>query len=151
MRQKKTLRQRLFQEVKKTALAMLYFLVGFNLLALMFALLAPEDRAHAVRFGGATLATLIVGKIIVVSDGVFRHFAKGSSSFLRNVAFKAVVFSLVVVVMLAAEELVHGVTADGLSWGESLLQLRENAAGGARFLARFILDSHRSNAVTRSG
>jgi len=137
MRQKTTLRQRLFHEVKKTALATLYFLVGFNLLALMFTLLAPEDGEPAVLFGGATLAALIVGKVIMVSDGVFRRFAKGRGSFLRNVALKAVVFSLLVVVVLAVEELVHGVSADGLSWGEAFVQLRDNAAGGTRFLARF--------------
>ena len=137
MRRKTTLRQRLFHDVWKTALATLYFLVGFNLLALMLALLAPGHHEPAILFSGATLAALVVGKVIVVSDGVFRHFAKGTSSFLRNVAFKAVVFSVIVIVVLAAEELVRGVIADDLSWGESFVQLHENAAGGTRFLARF--------------
>lgn len=137
MRQKSTLKQRLLHEVKKTALATLYFLVGFNLLALMLALLAPGYREAAVLFGTATVAALLVGKVILVFDGIFRRLAKGRSSFLRNVTLKSLVFTLVVVALLAAEELVHGVASEGLSWGESFVRLRENAAGGTRFLARF--------------
>ena len=137
MMQKTPLRQRLLHEVKKTALATLYFLVGFNLLALMFALLAPGYREPTALFATATVAGLLVGKVIIVSDGIFRRLVKGSGSFASNVAFKSVAFTLLVVAMLAAEELVHGVVSEGLSWGESLVQLRESAAGGARFLARF--------------
>ncbi len=84
MRRKTKLRQRLFHGVKKTALTTLHFLVGFNLLALMFALLAPGYRDPAVLFGGATIAALLAGKVVLVADGILRRLVEGRGSFVRN-------------------------------------------------------------------
>ena len=130
-------KEKIVHELKKTALITLYFFVGFNLLALLFALLAPEFRDPATLFVSATLAALVVGKVMVVTEGLLRRYLLRRGTFLSAVLKKSLLFTLVVLVAMAAEEIVHGVLADGLAFAESWEHLWAHASL-PRFLARSV-------------
>ncbi len=53
--------------MRKTALATAFFLFGFNLLALLLAALAPGSNDPLSLFVAATLAALVVGKVMVIA------------------------------------------------------------------------------------
>jgi hypothetical protein len=132
-----SLKAKIIHEVRKTALVTIYFLIGFNLLALLLALMAPGFRDSRTLFASATVAALLVGKVMVVTEGLMRRRLSRGHSFLRTVLTKSVIFTVVILVAMAFEEVLHGVIADDLTWGAAWHHLREEASW-ARFAARSV-------------
>ncbi len=132
-----SLKAKIIHEVRKTALVTIYFLIGFNLLALLLALMAPGFRDTRTLFASATVAALLVGKVMVVTEGLVSRRLSRGHSFLRTVLTKSVIFTVVILAAMAFEEVVHGVIADDLSWSAAWHHLREEASW-ARFTARSV-------------
>jgi len=132
-----SLKTTIIHEVRKTALITVYFLIGFNLLALLLALMAPGFRDPGTLFAGATVAALLVGKVMVVTEGIMVRRLSRGHSFLRTVLTKSVVFTIVILAAMALEEVLHGVIADNLTWSAAWHHFREEASW-ARFAARSV-------------
>ena len=122
-----SLKQTILHEVHKTALATAFFLVGFNLLALLLVTLAPGPNAPLSLFAAATLAALVVGKIMVVADALLNRILQRRGTLIVSVVKKAAALTVVVLLALTVEALIHGMRAEGLTLGESWHHLAEQA------------------------
>ena len=91
----------------------IFFFVGFNLILWTKRLILEE---HGVVFGGfltATLAALLVGKAVVVTDNLpfMRRFE--GAPMIQPILFKSSIYWLCVVIVRLAEEFVQFVAAGG--------------------------------------
>ena len=91
----------------------IFFFVGFNLILWTKRLILEE---HGVEFGGfltATLAALLVGKAVVVTDNLpfMRRFE--GAPMIQPILFKSSIYWLCVVIVRLAEEFVYFVAAGG--------------------------------------
>jgi len=130
---------RVVGEMRKVFLATLFFLVGFTLLAVLLALLAPGERPSWAETGemmlAATLLALVVGKVVVLAERPIDRMVRRGVSFLGAVAKRAGLFTLAVLLALAVEAVLHGMIAESLSLSEAFSHaLHESTA--ARFCAR---------------
>jgi len=101
-------------QVKHALPPTIFFFIGFNLILWTKRLILEE---HGVEFSGfltATLAALLVGKAVLVTDNLpFMHRFDGAPM-IQPILFKSAIYWLCVVVVRLAEGLVHFLSAGGL-------------------------------------
>jgi len=101
-------------QVKHALPPTIFFFIGFNLILVTKRLILQE---HGVEFSGfltATLAALLVGKAVLVTDNLpFMHRFDGAPM-IQPVLFKSAIYWLCVLVVRLAEGLVHFLAAGGL-------------------------------------
>src|SRR4051794_12339817 len=101
-------------QVKHALLPTVFFFVGFNLILWTKRLILEE---HGVEFSGfltATLAALLVGKAVLITDNLpFMHRFDGAPM-IQPILFKTAIYWLCVFVVRLAEGLVHFLSAGGL-------------------------------------
>ena len=100
----------------------LFFLVGFNLILFTKRLILAE---HMIQFTGAfiaTMAALVVGKVVLVADKLpyLRRF--DNAPLVRPILFKAVVYAVLVFAVRLLESFVHYVIDDGAVGGGAFLE-----------------------------
>ena len=101
-------------QVKHALPPTIFFFVGFNLILWTKRLILEE---HGVEFGGfltATLAALLVGKAVLVTDNLpfMRRF--DGAPLIQPILFKSAIYWLCVFVVRLAEGLVHFLAAGGV-------------------------------------
>ena len=101
-------------QVKHALPPTIFFFVGFNLILWTKRLILEE---HGVEFGGfltATLAALLVGKAVLVTDNLpfMRRF--DGAPLIQPVLFKSAIYWLCVFMVRLAEGLVHFLAAGGV-------------------------------------
>ena len=100
-------------QVKHALPPTIFFFIGFNLILVTKRLILQE---HGVEFSGfltATLAALLVGKAVLVTDNLpFMHRFDGAPM-IQPVLFKSAISWLCVLVVRLAEGLVHFLAAGG--------------------------------------
>ena len=92
----------------------IFFFVGFNLILWTKRLILAE---HGVEFSGfltATLAALLVGKAVLVTDNLpfMRRF--DGAPMIQPIMFKSAIYWLCVLIVRLAERLVHFLAAGGV-------------------------------------
>ena len=101
-------------QVKHALPPTIFFFIGFNLILVTKRLILQE---HGVEFSGfltATLAALLVGKAVLITDNLpFMHRFDGAPM-IQPVLFKSAIYWLCVLVVRLAEGLVHFLAAGGL-------------------------------------
>src|SRR5258708_33269198 len=100
-------------QVKHALPPTIFFFVGFNLILWTKRLILEE---HGVEFGGfltATLAALLVGKAVLVTDNLpfMRRF--DGAPLIQPILFKSAIYWLCVFMVRLAERLVHFLVAGG--------------------------------------
>src|SRR4029079_7707509 len=95
----------------------IFFFVGFNLILWTKRLILEE---HGVKFNGfltATLAALLVGKAVLVTDNLpfMRRF--DGAPIIQPILFKSVIYWLCVFIVRLLERLVHFLIAGGTTAG----------------------------------
>ena len=92
----------------------IFFFIGFNLILWTKSLILAE---HGVEFSGfftATLAALLVGKAVLVTDNLpFMHRFDGAPM-IQPILFKSAIYWLCVLTVRLAEGLVHFLSSGGL-------------------------------------
>jgi hypothetical protein len=101
-------------QVKHALPPTIFFFVGFNLILWTKRLILEE---HGVEFGGfltATLAALLVGKAVLVTDNLpfMRRF--DGAPMIQPILFKSAIYWLCVFMVRLAEGLVHFLAAGGV-------------------------------------
>src|SRR3954452_16346116 len=101
-------------QVKHALLPTVFFFVGFNLILWTKRLILEE---HGVEFSGfltATLAALLIGKAVLITDNLpfMRRF--DGAPMIQPILFKSSIYSLCVFIARLAERLVHFLSADNL-------------------------------------
>jgi hypothetical protein len=101
-------------QVKHVLPPTIFFFVGFNLILWTKRLILEE---HGVEFSGffaATLAALLVGKAVLVTDKLpfMRRF--DGAPMIQPILFKSAIYSLCVLIVRLAERLVHFLAAGGV-------------------------------------
>ena len=100
-------------QVKHALPPTIFFFIGFNLILLTKRLILQE---HGVEFSGfftATVAALLVGKAVLVTDNLpfMRRF--DGAPMIQPILFKSVIYWVCVLVARLAEEVVHFAAAGG--------------------------------------
>ena len=100
-------------QVKHALPPTIFFFVGFNLILWTKRLILEE---HGVEFSGfftATLAALLVGKAVLVTDNLpfMRRF--DGAPMIQPILFKSAIYWLCVLIVRLAERLVHFLAAGG--------------------------------------
>ena len=100
----------------------LFFLVGFHLIVFTKRLILAE---HMIQFTGAfiaTMAALVVGKVVLVADKLpfLRRF--DHAPLARPILFKTVVYTVLVFVVRLLESLVHYMVDGGAIGGGAFLE-----------------------------
>ena len=100
-------------QVKHALPPTIFFFVGFNLILLTKRLILQE---HGIEFSGfftATVAALLVGKAVLVTDNLpfMRRF--DGAPMIQPILFKSAIYWLCVLIVRLAEEFVHFVAAGG--------------------------------------
>ena len=101
-------------QVKHALPPTIFFFLGFNLILWTKRLILEE---HGVEFGGfltATLAALLVGKAVLVTDNLpfMRRF--DGAPMIQPILFKSAIYWLCVLMVRLAERLVHFLVAGGV-------------------------------------
>ena len=101
-------------QVKHALPPTIFFFVGFNLILLTKRLILEEHGIDYTGFFTATLAALIVGKAVLVTDNVpfIRRF--DSAPMIRPILFKSTIYWICVLIVRLAERFVHFVAAGGV-------------------------------------
>jgi hypothetical protein len=102
------------KQVKHTLPPTIFFFVGFNLILWTKRLILEE---HGVQFNGfftATVAALLVGKAVLVTDNLpfMRRF--DGAPMIQPILYKSAIYWLCVLTVRLAERLVHFLSAGGL-------------------------------------
>src|SRR5207342_1521326 len=100
-------------QVKHALPPTIFFFVGFNLILLTKRLILQEQ---GIEFGGfftATVAALLVGKAVLVTDNLpfMRRF--DGAPMIQPILFKSAIYWLCVLIVRLAERLVHFVASGG--------------------------------------
>jgi hypothetical protein len=93
----------------------IFFFVGFNLILWTKRLILAE---HGIEFSGvltATLAALLVGKAVLVTDNLpfMRRF--DGAPMIQPILFKSAIYWLCVLIVRLAERLIHFLAAGGIT------------------------------------
>src|SRR3984885_4243354 len=102
------------EQVKHVLPPTIFFFLGFNLILWTKRLILEE---HGVEFSGfltATLAALLVGKAVLVTDNLpfMRRF--DGAPMIQPIMFKSAIYWLCVLIVRLAEGLVHFLAAGGV-------------------------------------
>jgi hypothetical protein len=94
-------------EFKEMIPPTLFFVVGFNLIALTTQLVLDDYRLHLFNFMVATTAALVVGKSVLVANALpfLRRF--DSAPLIRPILFKTFVYFIVVFLVRLLEKIIE--------------------------------------------
>jgi hypothetical protein len=100
-------------QVKHALPPTIFFFVGFNLIIWTKRLILEEHGIDYTGFFTATVAALLVGKAVLVTDNLplMRRF--DSAPMIRPILFKSSIYWMCVLVVRLAERLVHFLAAGG--------------------------------------
>ena len=100
-------------QVKHALPPTIFFFVGFNLIIWTKRLILEEHGIDYTGFFTATVAALLVGKAVLVTDNLpfIRRF--DSAPMIRPILFKSSIYWMCVLVVRLAERLVHFLAAGG--------------------------------------
>src|SRR5260221_7315291 len=84
----------------------LFFAVGFNVIVLTTQLILADYLIHFTNFIVVTLSALVVGKAVLLANGVpfFRRFATGP--IVHPILFKTIIYCVVVLLVRILEQVV---------------------------------------------
>ena len=100
-------------QVKHVLPPTVFFFIGFNLILWTKYLILKEHGIEFSAFLTATLAALLVGKAVLVTDNMrLMHYFDGRPM-IQPILFKTAIYWLCVLVARLAEGLVHFLAADG--------------------------------------
>lgn len=134
---KPSLKEKLIEELKKMLFVAVYFLIGFNLIALLLLLLTPYEGSRAAVFSSQSLMALVVAKVVVVADGLVAKRIQRTGSFLHAIGRKSVLYTFIILVALAIEAIIHQRLGSAASWSEAVRGALAESTG-PRFVARTI-------------
>src|SRR5258708_27864069 len=97
----------------------LFFAVGFNLLVLYSQLILADYLIHFTNFIVVTLSALVVGKAVLLANGVpfFRRF--DTAPIVQPILFKTIIYCVVVLLVRILEQVVKYFLAGGAFCGIS--------------------------------
>jgi hypothetical protein len=96
-----------YKEFRELLPPTIFFLIAFNLIALTIALNLKQYHIPFTNLGLATVAALIVGKVVLITDK-FPFINKfPSKPLIYNVVWKTVIYTLAAVLVRYLESLVH--------------------------------------------
>src|SRR6516164_2422783 len=100
-------------QVKHAVPPTIFFFLGFNLILWTKYLILEEHGIDYTGFFTATVAALLVGKAVLVTDNLpfMRRFDSGPM--IRPVLFKSAIYWLCVLIVRLVERLVHFIAAGG--------------------------------------
>jgi hypothetical protein len=100
-------------QVKHALPPTIFFFVGFNLILWTKRLILEEHGIDYTGFFTATVAALLVGKAVLVTDNLpfMRRF--DSAPIIRPILFKSSIYWMCILVVRLAERLVHFLAAGG--------------------------------------
>lgn len=95
----------------------LFFFIGFNLIQLTMALVLADHGIDVTGFATATVAALLVGKAVLVTDELpfMAHF--DGAPLIQPILFKTAIYSICVLIARFAEISVHYVIDHGTLQG----------------------------------
>ena len=100
-------REKVRHELSELIPVTVFFFVSFQLLALTQALMLEEYGIHATTFVAATIAALVVAKVVVITD----HFPFVNRfpdrPLMYNVVWKTAIYLLASLVVRYAEHVIH--------------------------------------------
>ena len=102
------------EQVKHVLPPTIFFLVGFNLILWTKRLILEEQGIEFSGFFTATVAALLVGKAVLVTDNLpfMRRF--DGAPMIQPILFKSAIYWLCVLIVRLAEGLVHFLAAGGV-------------------------------------
>jgi hypothetical protein len=102
------------EQVKHVLPPTIFFFVGFNLILLTKRLILQEQGIEFSGFFTATVAALLVGKAVLVTDNLpfMRRF--DGAPMIQPILFKSAIYWLCVLIVRLAEGLVHFLAAGGV-------------------------------------
>jgi hypothetical protein len=92
----------------------IFFFVGFNLILLTKRLILAEYGVEFSGFLTATLAALLVGKAVLVTDNLSFMRRFDGAPLIQPIMFKSAIYWLCVLIVRLAERLVHFLAAGGV-------------------------------------
>jgi hypothetical protein len=92
------------QEIKEAVPPIIFFAVGFNLVALTTQLVLDDYLARIANYLVATMAALVVGKAVLLANALpfIRRF--DTAPLIRPILFKTVVYTFVVCLVRCLEK-----------------------------------------------
>jgi len=100
-------------QVKHALPPTIFFFVGFNLILYTKHLILQEYGVHFSGFLAATVAALLVGKAVLITDNLrFMHCFEGAPM-IQPILFKSAIYWLCVLIVRLADELVHFLANSG--------------------------------------
>ena len=106
--------EKLLEEVRAAGLATLYFLCCFLLIVLLKKLFLAQYDIAFYGLSAAAVGAAIVGKVVVVLDktGAGKRFESSRPPWV-SVLYKTLVYTIVVLVVVAAEKVFHAYRESG--------------------------------------
>ena len=96
-----------YKEIREILPPTIFFFVAFNLLALTNALNLRQYGISFTTFSLATVAALIVGKVVLIADKLPFINKFPNKPLIHNVLWKTVIYALASVLVRYLERLVH--------------------------------------------
>ena len=100
-------------QVKHAVPPTIFFFVGFNLILWTKQLILEEHGIDYTGFFTATVAALLVGKAVLVTDNLPFMRSFDSGPMIRPILFKSAIYWVCVLIVRLAERLVHFIAASG--------------------------------------
>lgn len=95
------------KELKEVIPPTLFFLVGFNLIAITTQLILAEYLIHLTNFMLATTAALVVGKVVLVANHMKLMRRYDTAPLIQPILYKTLVYWAVVFLARFIEHLIH--------------------------------------------
>ena len=97
----------LLRELREVVAPTLFFAIGFNLIALTTQLILADYLIHFANFLVVTMAALIVGKAVLVTNALPFFHRLDTAPVIQPVLFKTILYWAVVFIVRFLEKLVH--------------------------------------------
>lgn len=98
----------LWNEIRSVFPVVLYFLICFNLVYFIQLLVRPEGYARRfTSFMGASIAALVVGKIVLISENLPFINAFPKKPIIWNISWRFFVYSIIVVLVQLMDQAVR--------------------------------------------
>lgn len=100
-------------QVKHALPPTIFFFIGFNLILLTKRLILEEHGIDYTGFFTATVAALLIGKAVLVTDNLPLMRLFDSAPMIRPILFKSTIYWTCILIVRLAERLVHFLAAGG--------------------------------------
>ena len=123
----------LLRELRQVVAPTLFFAIGFNLIALTTQLILADYLIHFANFLVVTMAALIVGKAVLVTNALPFFHRFDTAPVIQPVLFKTILYWAVVFIVRFLEKLGHYFLSGG-TWN-GIAAYIENNFSWNRFIA----------------